>query len=63
VTSGFFFHPRHQCGADAASARGAMYQHFLDIAAVWLVGRRVQPELNRADDPAVEPCRQQHGVA
>ena len=28
-----------------------------------LIGRRIQSELHRADNPAAEPRRQQHGVA
>ncbi len=43
--------------------RGTVYQHFLDIGAVRLIGRRIQSKLDRADDPAVELCRQQYGIA
>ena len=60
---GFFFHLRHQESADAAAARGAMHQHLLDVGAVGLVGRRIQPELHRAHDFAVQLCRQQYGIA
>ena len=44
-------------------ARGAMDQHLLDIGAVRLVGRRIEPELDRADDPAVKLRGQQNGVS
>ena len=40
-----------------------MHQHFLDVRAMRLVGRRIEPELNRADDLAVELCDEQHGIA
>ena len=40
-----------------------MHQHFLDVGAVGLIGRRVEPELHGADDFAVELCREQNGVA
>jgi hypothetical protein len=39
-----------------------MHQQLLDIGAVRLVGRRVQSKLDRADNFAVEPRRQQHSV-
>ncbi|MEA2920227.1 MAG: hypothetical protein QOF07_190 [Bradyrhizobium sp.] len=59
---GFLLGPRHQRRADAVTARGAMHQELLDIGAVRLVGRRIQPELDRADDFAAELGRQQHGI-
>ena len=40
-----------------------MHQHFLHVRAMRLVGRRIEPELNGADDLAVELCGQQHGIA
>jgi hypothetical protein len=59
---GFFLHLRHQDGTDAVATHRAMHQQFLDIGAMRLIGRRIQPELDRADDPAVQRCGQQHGI-
>ncbi len=39
-----------------------MHQQFLDIGAVRLIGRRIQSELDRADDLAVQPRGQQYGI-
>jgi hypothetical protein len=39
-----------------------VHQHFLDVGAMRLVRRRVEPELDRADNPAVERRCQQNGI-
>jgi len=39
-----------------------MHQRFLDVGAMRLIGRRIQAELDGADDPAVQPRHQQYGV-
>jgi hypothetical protein len=63
MTPGFLFDVRHQRRTDAVASRHPMHQQFLDIGAVRLIGRRIQPKLDRADDPSVELCRQQDGIA
>jgi len=40
-----------------------MHQQFLDVGAMRLIGRRVQSELDRADNFAVQRCGQQHGIS
>ena len=58
----FLLNPRHQRRCNAAAARGAMHQCFLDVGAMRLIGRRIEAELDGTDDFAVQPRRQQYGV-
>jgi hypothetical protein len=39
-----------------------VHQHFLDVGAMRLVGRRIEPELHGADDSSVEACRQKDDI-
>jgi len=59
----FLLGPRHQGGACAMAARRSMHQQFHDVGAVRLIGRRIEAELHCPDNPVVELCCEQHGIA
>jgi hypothetical protein len=41
--SRLLFDRRHQGSANATPPRGTVHQHFLDVGAMRLIGRRVEP--------------------